>query len=522
MRDGVGKDMVEPALAPKTEVSPAGIAVIVQLLERLHMADLTYCHWKSNEHLGPALQGLTDLDVLVDPRQHLELKRVLADSGFKRFAATAGKAYPAVEDYLGFDVTTGRLAHLHLHYRLTVGQPHLKGYRLPWETEVLSRRSLDQDHGMFVADPAIELLLLLVRGVLKRRLRDSLRSAIRRSSASRPSGERREFDWLCERTDPDAVCEAARALLGPDTEAQIRTLLAAPDDPRARRQFKRAARPVLDRYRTYGPISATIRASFRELQWIVDAINRRMFHRPTPLRRTSPRGGVVIVILGSDGSGKSSLLKEMVAWLGVKLDVIPIYFGSGDGPGSLYRLPLQGLRRAAEAGISLFRPAPTGSSQRSGPTPRSPLRAAGLLPWALTLSLEKRSKLRRMIRARNRGMIVVCDRFPQADCPGFNDGPLLHHLRDSRWRVCRILSAWEEVPYREAGLDPPDLVIKLFASPEVVAGRRPEMTLADIQRRIDAVRGLSFPGSSTIVEVPTNGPIDQSALAIKRIVWSQL
>ena len=48
--------------------------------------------------------------------------------------------------------------------------------------------------------------------------------------------------------------------------------------------------------------------------------------------------------------------------------------------------------------------------------------------WALALAVEKRSKMRRARRARNRGMLVLCDRYPQTKILGFNDGPLLAGL----------------------------------------------------------------------------------------------
>ena len=52
-----------------------------------------------------------------------------------------------------------------------------------------------------------------------------------------------------------------------------------------------------------------MRAWLRELQWLADAANRRYLHRATPLRRVSPRGGTVIALVGSDGSGKSVLAR---------------------------------------------------------------------------------------------------------------------------------------------------------------------------------------------------------------------
>lgn len=520
MKDGAQSRDLDPESVP----GPTGIAVVVRLLAALRAAEIDYCHWKSNEHLAAALEGLTDLDVLVDPREQLELQAVLAARGYKRFAAAGSKSYPAVEDYLALDPDTGRLSHLHLHYRLTVGQTHLKGYRLPWERRVLATRVYDAEHGAYVAEPAIELLLLLTRRVLKQRLRDSARRAIR---ALRPkerdrSDFRREFDWLRARVEPGNVRALAGELLGPEVDAPLALLLEDPGNGTARRGFARAARPMLGRFRTYGPVSAALRALVREGQWISDALNRRVFHRPVPLRRVSPRGGLVIVLLGSDGSGKSSLVKELVSWLGVKLDVMPLYFGSGQGPGSLYRLPLQLLRRGVEWVSPPSPSRPDAADRTSAAEGRGILRSIGLLPWALTLSLEKRAKLRRMIQARNRGMIVVCDRFAQAELPGFNDGALLGHLRDSRWALCRALAAWEEVPYRRGADDPPDLVLKLFAPAEVIATRRPEMTRAQIQRRIDAVRGLSFPSVERVLEIRTDGPLDESALKIKRQVWDLL
>jgi hypothetical protein len=74
--------------------------------------------------------------------------RILADTGFRRFMAPPLQAYPAVEDYLGFDHATGRLVHLHLHYQLTLGQRHLKGYRLPWESQLLGTRHFDTRYGL--------------------------------------------------------------------------------------------------------------------------------------------------------------------------------------------------------------------------------------------------------------------------------------------------------------------------------------------------------------------------------------
>lgn len=511
------------------QVRPEGLRVVRDLLDRLHEADLAYCHWKSNEHLGAAVKGLTDLDILVDVQRASDLQRILAESGFKRFAAPPLRAYPAVEDYLGFDYDTGRLAHLHLHHQLTLGQRHLKGYRLPWESRLLATRRLDSEYGIYVADPAIEMVLLMVRAALKLRARDRLRAGLKGKGRRDTVDFDRELAWLRQKVDDATACETARGLLGSDINEPLRRLLAEPLAPSRLRAFAAALDPMVRRHQTYGRFEAPLRAWLREFQWFGDAVNRRYLHRATPLRRVSPRGGIVVVLLGSDGAGKSTLTQTLVTWLGWKLDVLPIYFGSGDGPGAFYRLPMRLAHR-------LLRPilGPSGPARRfkkndqAGPLAPAPagilgsLRAAARVPWALALSYEKRGKIRRMIRARNRGMVVICDRFAQTDVPGFNDGPLLAHWREHSWRFCRALAAWEAKPYAEAALTPPDLVIKLSVPPAVALKRRPNMSHEAQSRRACAVRSLQFPQTKKVIDLSGDVPADEVALAAKRLVWDEI
>jgi hypothetical protein len=510
------------------DVGPGGLAVVRGLLARLHEADLAYCHWKSNEHLEAAIEGLTDLDILVDRRRDGELRRILAESGFKRFVAPPLRAYPGIEDYLALDRDTGRLVHLHLHHRLTLGERHLKGYRLPWEARLLATRRLDPATGVYVADPAIELVLLLVRAALKRRARDRIGRWLRGSGGQAGGDFARELAWLRERVDDQTARETACALLGEGVDEALRRLLAGPLAPDRMAAFAAMVRPALQCHRTYGRLGGRVRAWLRELQWLADAANRRYLHRATPLRRVSPRGGTVIALVGSDGSGKSVLARVLAAWLGAKLDVLPVYFGSGDGPSAPYRLPLKLAHRLLRPALGARNAAPPRKRKQPGPAALDPardgrLRAAARVPWALALSLEKRGKLRRMVRARDRGMIVVCDRFPQTEIPGFNDGPLLAHWRGHPSGLCRALAAWEARPYVEAASSStPDLVIKLAVTPIVALARRPEMSFDEVVRRVRAVHRLRYPPPATVVEIDADAPFEQVTLEAKRLVWDEV
>ena len=68
-----------------------------------------------------------------------------------------------------------------------------------------------------------------------------------------------------------------------------------------------------------------------------------------------------------------------------------------------------------------------------------PIEAARVL-WALALANEKWRKLRRAMLARSRGLIVICDRYPQTQFPGQNDGPLLWPWLSSPSPIRRALA----------------------------------------------------------------------------------
>src|SRR6266511_342921 len=74
----------QPSRAP----NPAALGLLTDLLRRLHVAEIRYCQWKSNEHLDASMQGTTDLDVLVHRNDARRLERVLAEADFKPFGSS--------------------------------------------------------------------------------------------------------------------------------------------------------------------------------------------------------------------------------------------------------------------------------------------------------------------------------------------------------------------------------------------------------------------------------------------------
>jgi thymidylate kinase len=504
--------------APRIEVAPEepaprpALPALLAVLRALDDAGVPHCHFKSNQHLAAALAGDTDLDLLV-ARSHARVAQaLLAEHGMKRFDAGLATGYPAVEDWLGFDESSGRLIHLHVHYALPVGELHLKSYALPLERAVLEARVRDGETGVATSAPAHEWLLLLVRYALKARGRDrfSRRPAFRGSAL-------REYEWLRERAEPARVRALAERELGPEVAAAVAPLLERPPELAGLLRLRRALVRALAPHRTWSAPEAALRRLGREaVQRMTRRLRRSGVQLPRTFRRKSPIGGTVVAFVGCDGAGKSTVLAEMRRWLGWKLDVYSIYFGSGDGPVSPLRAPLvfvRGLQKKA-------RPARPPEERSRVLVPRR-LSAARAV-WALVLAREKAARLRAAERARQRGLVVICDRYPQSQVLGFNDGPLLAPWFESGAAWKRRLARWERSVYESASRLAPDLALKLDIRPEVAVQRKPDMALAECARRRAAVAQLDWGPRCRHLVIDAEQPLEKVLLEVKRAIWAEL
>jgi len=337
-----------------------------------------------------------------------------------------------------------------------------------------------------------------------------------------------EYQWIRDRVDPDKCVALCRDLLGEPAAVTLRELLDGPITLEKVLRFKSRAGRRLQLFRRYGVWARWLLKWRRELASVRGAIGQRMLSARRPQRRSVPTGGLLIAFLGADGSGKSTIAHDIATVLAGKLDVLLLYFGSGSGPSSWLRWPLNALRAGA-ARLGLL---PTGQGLPGGPDGRGnggrqarrrgPLLTFALIVWALVLAREKRRKLLDAWKARDAGIIVLSDRYPQSQISGFNDGPLLNEFLHHRNWLLRWIARHESKPYLWAEEFPPDLVIKLNVSPETALQRKHDMKLRDIVRRIKAVRDLSYPFPVSVAEVDANRPLLTVRADVGRIVWDNI
>lgn len=466
---------------------------IRQMLDAFHKNQIIYCHWKSNEHLVPALEGDTDLDMLFLPEQRSELERILNMCGLKRFRSTPLMQYTAIEDFIGFDQEKAKIWHLHLHYRMTLGEKHLKSYTVtPWGRIVLKNRVLDAN-GIYISCSEDELLLLFIRMALKLRWRDSF-SKIGKDDII-------ESEWLYERIDRDKFMSHGKEFIGEQGVKYVLNYIDINVKNKSQLfEFQKYLRRILKPFTAYSAFGSWIIRTKREAYWGIGGIQRRLAANSSrPNRRISPSGGGVIVFLGCDGAGKSTTLEYVKKELSKKIDVKHVYLGSGDGSSSLLRKPMKIVAKKI-GGKGVGRAVKSEYSTGKKVSWKARMYSCAKVIWAVTLAYEKKKKLRQITKARNNGMVVLVDRYPQTNIPDVSDGPLLTRYLKKKKGFFYLIAKWELKIYHAAEINAPDLTVKLVVPTEVAISRKPEMTVEEIESKKKAVMDMDLRNVSCIID----------------------
>lgn len=514
MQDGVRlRPSTREPLSPGGDAPcPAVLALLRDVLQSLDAGGIRCCYWKSSLRVGAVLAGESDLDLLIARDDQHAARQVLLTRGLKAFAEATGRAIPAVESFLGYDRASGRIVHVHAHFRLVLGPRLLRHYQLGAEDEILAHSVRHPVLPLRVLDPDTEAVLLVLRACLELRRDDPVTLRHWAAACTKIAADRAA---LVPVVDPVAVRQRATALLGEAlADGLVDALLAnrpLEGQYRLRRRIRRALAPC----RGFNTVEAFLRGSWRTCAWIAGGLNREYLWLPRPWGRRVPGGGIVVAVLGVDGSGKTTVVRALRNWLVAEVDTLPMYFGTGDGRPSVVLLPFK-LLVPLIARMLRTRPDSSSHGRVTGQAP-GPLYSLLLTVWAAIVAMEKRRKLLSAHRAASRGMVVITDRYPQNQIASFNDGPLLPRLR---W-VPRWLRRAEARAYALGDCLAPDLVLKLEAPIERLLQREPMMDPDVVRARADRLRQLVFPGAR-MVSIDAAGELEDVIEVAKSEIWRLL
>ena len=481
------------------------------LFESLARAGVRYCHWKSNWRLPEALRGETDLDLLVHRADMTRFFSVATALGLK---PGSGEDHPSVCHCYGCDEESGKLFDLHVYYRIITGGT-IKGYHLPVE-DMLLRGARPTEAGVYVPEPAPELVLFVIRKSLDYAVpSEALIPREWKTAAD-------ELRWLSQGATDRDVRRLLIEYLPCIDFALFRKLRDAIESGRwglGRYRLGRALASRLRPYRRFTRSGATVARSRRAWRkaW-------RTLQGGTPVQ-TLLSGGAVIGVVGSDGSGKSTVVGEVSRWLGEFLSVATIHGGKPPPtvPTALPRLLLPLLRRLMP-GYRTTRIELRAAEE----TEPEAMRTGSLFVYALRalmLAYDRKKLLIRAHRAAANGTLVFSDRYPTRQ-PGVPEGSMLHFLRQDPRPVYRWFARMEERTYRT--IPQPDLVLRLDVPLELAVQRNftrlkpggPEPT-EYLRHRHALSKELDFTGVPTY-RIRTDVMVEETVRAVKPILWNAL
>lgn len=204
----------------------------------------------------------------------------------------------------------------------------------------------------------------------------------------------------------------------------------------------------------------------------------------------------LIALVGSDGSGKSTVGEALLAWLREQRPTELHHLGkqTGNIGRAIARWPLVGRRLDRSLGR-------TASTIRTG---RGPGLVVALVTYGF--SMRRVRRFRRMLADRRRGIAILADRFPQMAVPGPMDGLALATVTTGRWQ--RRLAERERALYTWMERHPPDLVIRLNVDLATAMARKPDHRRSSLEAKIRDVPRLTFNGAP-IVDLDATQPLDK-------------
>lgn len=190
----------------------------------------------------------------------------------------------------------------------------------------------DNEHKIFIINPNIEIILLLVRHIIKNR-----EFFFRKKNLN--GGYLTEFSWLLSKINIEEVYKHCIFLFDEDLANTLIKFINSNTDMKLYNSLKEKVLLRVNRYRTMPKTYSIILYLSKKFKAGINVFLVKKLYFPRSYRRFNPNGGRAIVFIGVDGSGKSTLILAIKKWLTWKVDVYDIYFGSGAGKSSFYRYP---------------------------------------------------------------------------------------------------------------------------------------------------------------------------------------
>ncbi len=489
--------------AHKTAPDIKVVVLIRRLCEMLNVRRVNYVHWKSNNNIGRALSGVDDLDLLVDRRDSQLFLALVHEMGFRETVEHPSRRIPGIHHFYGFDDASGQLVHIHAHFQLVLGHDATKNYHLPTERAYLA--AAQRDRLLPVADPSFELIIYVLRMVLKFTLYKNPLAKFDRT------GQYDELEYLENLADQNQVDQIIRKQL-PYLDPTLFAICLDAVRPgmsmlvrwKARRQLHVALRPYARRTRAHD-----VWLKFKRTFFSAIVRGLRIKKRGKKLAR----GGIIIAIVGGDGAGKTTVIEQIVRHFATFVSVRSIHLGK----------PKRTLRTRVVRMLCMVDLAVRKYVFRRGSQRDSEGKSQSQLLRALRFVSKARDgylAYARACRFATGGGLVICDRWPVAGLRLMEAPQLAERAAmPGSSALVKALARIEGEYYSKTPA--PDKVLVLRVPPEVAVARKPSEPAEWLRRRSQEVWDFDWQKVGAQV-VDANKPLDEVVSEVISATWQAI
>lgn len=465
--------------------------------------NISYCCWKGTEHISDGLLGESDVDVLVDVSEKESAEKFLSENGYVLFKTQWGYRIRDVFDWIGFDKDTGKLIHIHLHYRMMCGHFGVNEYELPWSKYVLTDRVFNETYGLYTVNPELELLTLLTRLCLeipnKKTEKKSGKYYLRKST-------RNELYYLKDKISFSKLNTYSMMFLNATSDQILDLVDRVLNGNVVLPEVKNLVFSKIDKE------GISLANSFKSFCYrgVRKTVFNWFYNKGLCLNKKVPykRKGLSIAFLGQDGAGKSTVTKMITEWLSWKIDVRQFYLGSGDNFNPWEKRLQQSLKNSKGVVSVMLR---------------------GIVSVKLLSKIAKNvyKTIKNAESYQKKGGIALYDRYPQNIYAGINDGPKIRLLIQSLnlnklvKNILLFYAKTEEKNINKAVSISPKIVIKLMLSPEESIRRKPFENYEGIKQKHEIIKKLEYPQSKVFV-IDATQDYEEEIKEIKNIIWQAI
>ncbi len=458
--------------------------------ERLEYADVCYASWKNNHELNGALQGNSDIDLLVAKQDRRKFEQILLDYNFVE-AENPWLVYPEIKHYYGLDHFSGKICHLHVYYDLVTGTSHGKEYCFNFCDEALASRFVNS-YGIYEVGIEEQALIYVLRHVVKK---SSLLGALL---------------YQKERSDYDA--ERQYLMKNYNKQNSVFRFGCSSDQ-----LFSLSTKFLSDFFfcwRKKRALKWCLRSS--SLSLLVDG-GRRFGYRVVNrlfLKQKKKAHGVAVAITGIDGAGKSTLLANLHNFFTTTFRTKQYHFGRPTF--TLLTFPIRIALR-----LRNLKRINSGCSLSAQATP-SKISIVYALRY-LVLAYERAALMRKIQQDVMKGNIVLVDRCHSFEV-GRMDSPRVAQ-KACNSSLVNFFGACEAALYKN--MPKVDLAIALSGSLEtfILRNQLRDKIGKESDEEIEAryYQNCSFvPAAQNVSKVSAEMSSEEVCEAAKKIIWKFL